>query len=82
MHGRQRIARWCFRQAECLALIGVEPVGEELDPELGTHVEVRQMRLCDLFGRHSRNVMAIHEQRHLRPPAANIIVAMLAAIEN
>ena len=33
------------------------------------------MRLCDLFGRHSGHVMAVHEQRHLGPPAADIIVA-------
>jgi len=40
-------------------LVGIEPVGEELHPELGTHVEVGQMRLCDLLGGHSRHVMAV-----------------------
>jgi hypothetical protein len=33
------------------------------------------MRLRDLFGRHPGHVMAVHEQRHLGPPAAGIIVS-------
>jgi len=33
------------------------------------------MRLSDLFGRHPGHFMAVHEQRHLGPPAAGIIVA-------
>jgi hypothetical protein len=75
VHGRQRITRGCFRQAKCLALIGIEPVGEELHPEFCPHLEVGQMRLGDLFGRHSGHVMAIHEQRHLDSPAPPVIVA-------
>ena len=53
VHGRKPITRpGCPRQ-KCLALIGIERVGEETDPELGPHLEVGQMRLCDLFGRDS-----------------------------
>jgi hypothetical protein len=34
------------------------------------------MRLCDLFGRHTRHVVAIHEEWHPASPAAVKIVAL------
>jgi hypothetical protein len=45
-------------------VVGVEPVGEELDVMLVRHLESARVGLSDILGCRTRTIVAIHEKRH------------------
>jgi hypothetical protein len=54
----------CLDQAEARTAFRVVPVGEVLDSVLVLNFQVLPVRFRDMFGCHSVQVMAVHEDRH------------------
>jgi hypothetical protein len=52
-----------------LALL-VEPIGEEADAELALDLEILEVRCCGACSRQTRELVAIHEERHEPKDAA------------
>ena len=72
---RLHVLRSCGSgETEHLTVIGIEPVGEELDRVLRLELDIRQVSLCDLLGSDAGQVVAVHEQGHLVPPSGCAIV--------
>ncbi len=71
-----RLGRGGVGEAEHGAIPGVEPVRDELHPEIGRHREIGYVCCCHVLGGGVGNIVTIHEEGHIETSDCHRIVLL------